>query len=391
MPSDLPRFDVDLFSDEVLSDPHPTYKRLRDAGPVVWLEQLQAYCCARYAEVRQVLGDNATFISGKGVGFNEFLNQAFEGSIIQSDLPQHTALRNALGDRLTPKGMNEIQSYVQAEADALVRAAVQRRKFDGVSDLAAVFPLKIVGELIGLPKEGSDQLLAWGAANFNVMGPQNERYERSLPVFVECFEYIKWLDQDPNRLRQGSLGAALYEAAEKGIIQRDQCPRLMAAYLVAGIDTTISSIANAIDLFGRNPDQWEKLRERPTIVGRAYNEILRIESPALGFKRVTSRATELAGVALPENADVVVLYASANRDERKYSDPDRFDIGRNAADHVAFGHGLHVCAGQMLARLEASAVLTAMATQVARIEIGERKHQLNNTVRSLESLQVTFH
>ncbi|TAI61345.1 cytochrome P450 [Bradyrhizobium sp. Leo170] len=303
-------------------------------------------------------------------------------SISFVDLPDHTSLRNALGDRLSPKGMNEIQSRVQAEANALVNAVKQRGKFDGVRDFAGVFPLKIVGELIGLPTEGRNRLLAWGDANFNVMGPQNDRYERSLPVFLECFEYIKWLDQDPSRLRNGSLGSALYEAADKGIIRRDQCHPLMAAYLVAGIDTTISSIANALDLFGQNPDQWQKLRERPAMVGRAYNEILRIESPALGFKRVTRVATELAGVALPEGASVVVLYASANRDERKCADPDRFDIGRHAADHVAFGHGLHVCAGRMLARLEASAILTAMAEQVEGIEVGGRTRHLNNTVHS---------
>src|SRR5262249_26101715 len=163
-------------------------------------------------------------------------------------LPDHTALRNALGDRLTPKGMQALQGDVQKEADALIAKLKERRRFDGVRDLAAVFPLAIVGELIGLPSDGRDRPLAWGDANFNVMGPQNERYHKSLPAFRECFEYVTWLDEDPTRLRKGSLGSALYEAAEKGIIRRDQCARLMVAYLVAGIDTTISSIANALDL-----------------------------------------------------------------------------------------------------------------------------------------------
>ncbi len=164
------------------------------------------------------------------------------------------------------------------EADALIaRLKERRRLLTAFVTWPPSFLSAIVGELIGLPSEGRDRLLAWGDANFNVMGSQNERYHKSLPAFRECFEYVTWLDEDPTRLRKGSLGSALYEAAEKGIIRRDQCARLMVAYLVAGIDTTISSIANAIDLFGRNPDQWSKLRAQPTLVGRAYNEVLRIE------------------------------------------------------------------------------------------------------------------
>lgn len=389
-PQGIPSFDIDLFSDEILEDPYPTYKQLRDAGPVVWIEPLQMVCCARYAEVRHALDDDKTFISSKGVGYNEFLNNAFTGTIIQSDLPEHTALRAALGEQMSPQAMRGLQANVQATADSLIKALKQRGKFDGVRDLASVFPLSIVAELIGIPQDGREKLLAWGDANFNVIGPENDRYRNSLPVFGQCFEYIQWLDQDPSRLRKGSLGAALYDAAERGVIRRDQCPPLMAAYLVAGIDTTISSISSAVDLFGRNPDQWALLRAEPALVPRAYNEVLRIASPATGFKRVTSHDTELGGVPLPAGSSVALLYASANRDERKFPDPEHFDIKRQSAEHVAFGHGLHVCAGQALARLEANAVLTAMAAQVERIEIGARTQHLNNTVRSLGTLEVTF-
>ncbi|KQW69900.1 hypothetical protein ASC67_05280 [Methylibium sp. Root1272] len=364
---------------------------LRDAGPVVWIEQLQMVCCARYAEVRQVLDDHGTFISSQGVGFNDFLNNAFAGTIIQSDQPDHTALRAAVGEKLTPQAMRDLQGHVQSQANSLITSLKMRRTFDGMRDLARVFPLTIVAELIGIPQDGRDRLLDWGHASFNVMGPANERYQRSLPVFGECFEYIEWLDKDPSRLREGSLGAALYDAAERGVIRRDQCPRLLAAYLVAGIDTTISSIASAVRLLGQNVDQWQALRAEPVLVARAYNEVLRIESPVQAFKRVTSRDTELSGVTLPAGSSVAVLYASANRDERKFTNPDRFDIKRHSAEHVAFGHGLHVCAGQALARLEATALLTAIATQVERIEVGQHSMHITNTVRSLDTLEVTFH
>lgn len=390
-PQGIPSFDTDLFCDAVLQDPYPTYKMLRDAGPVVWIEPLQMYCCARYAEVRQVLDDNTTFISSQGVTFSEFLNRAFIGTVLQSDLPEHTALRSALGEQMSPQAMRGLQANVQAQADDLIKRLKQRGTFDGVRDLARVFPLTIVAELIGIPQDGRDRLLAWGDANFNVVGPENERHLRSRPVFAECFEYIQWLDQDPSRLRKGSLGSAIYDAAARGVIRRDQCPALMAAYLVAGIDTTISSIASAVRLFGEHPDQWELLRAEPLLAARAYNEVLRIASPAQLFKRVAREDTEVAGVALPAGSSVIVMYASANRDERKFPDPERFDIKRHAAEHVAFGHGLHVCAGQALARLEANAVLAAMTAHVERIEVGAHTFHLNNTIRSLDTLETTFH
>jgi cytochrome P450 len=348
-PENIPSFDIDLFSDDVLLDPYSTYRELLDAGSIVWIEPLRMFCCARYAEARHVLDNNETFVSSKGVGFNEFLNNAFVGTIIQSDLPDHTALREALGEQMSPRGISAVQNNVQTQADELISELKQRTQFDGVSDLARVFPLKIVGDLIELPAKGRDKLLAWGDANFNVIGPENERFRTSLPIFGECFEYIKWLDEDPTRLRKGSLGHALYEAADRGVIRREQCPPLMAAYLVAGIDTTIASIANAVDLLGRNPDQWKLLNEQPQLAARTYNEVLRIESPVLAFKRVANQETALSGVQIPAGASVLVLYASANRDERKFPEPDRFDIKRQAAEHLAFGDGLHVCAGQSLA------------------------------------------
>lgn len=391
-PTTVPSFDLDLFADAVLMDPYPTFQMLRDAGPVVWLDRLQVYCCARYAEVRQVLENDALYISSKGVGFNDFLNQAFVGTIIQSDAPDHNALRAALGERLSPQGMKSMQERVQAQADALVISLKGRGAVDAVADLARTFPLSIVAELIGIPKEGRDRLLAWGEANFNVMGPENDRYRDSLAVFQECFAYITWIHDDPgSRLTPGGLGAALYEAAARGVIRRDQCPPLMAAYLVAGIDTTISSIASAVQLLGQHPTQFALLKQEPALVPRAYNEVLRIESPSIGFKRVLKEDAVLAGVPLQAGASVAVLYASANRDERKYPDPARFDIRRSAADHVAFGFGRHVCAGQALARLEATSILSALARHVDHIELGASTRLLNNTVRSLDSLSATFH
>jgi cytochrome P450 len=202
--------------------------------------------------------------------------------------------------------------------------------------------------------------------------------------------YIQSLDA-PGRLKPGSMGAAIYEAAERGDIRREQCAHLMISYLVAAMDTTINAISNSVMLFATYPEQWQIVRDQPKIIPLAFEEIVRFESPVYTFKRVTSREVDVEGITIPENADVVMLYGSANRDERKWQDPDRFDVRRGPVDHVGFGYGIHGCAGQGLARMEGQAVLNALVRRVARFEIGEPKRRLNNVIRGLGSLPTTIH
>lgn len=160
----------------------------------------------------------------------------------------------------------------------------------------------------------------------------------------------------------------------------------MMAFLVTGMDTTILSLAAAVRLFAEHPDQWDALRADPSLVPTAYLEVLRIASPVTVFSRVTTRDWECDGVTIPAGDRVAVMFASANRDERKWGDPERFDITRNPADHLTFGVGIHACVGQNLAKLEAQALLTAMLARVRRFEIGEPEFVVNNTLYGLSRL-----
>ena len=391
---DIARFDVNIFDDSFLENPYPFYRDMRNAGPVVRLDSVDAYCCARYAEVSEVLKNNEVFISGKGIGFNNMINTTFtsSGSILTTDSPNHVVLRKVFNHQFSVRALAPLREFAQTTADALIAKLKSRGRFDGVTDLARVYPVSVVGEFIGLPEEGRERLLEWGEANFNVLGIENERFRNALPSFGACFEFMSWLNEDPERrLREGGMGRALYEAVDRGDLPREQVVPVLGGLLFAGLDTTVASLANAIDLLGRNPGQWEKLKALPTLAPQAFNEVLRMASPVLHFKRVAARDTQIAGVSIEEGANVVVLFASANRDERKYEDPDRFDIERATSDHLAFGHGLHVCAGAALARLEALSILSAMAKYVDRIEIHGSSQHLNNTVRALGALDVTFH
>jgi cytochrome P450 len=165
---------------------------------------------------------------------------------------------------------------------------------------------------------------------------------------------------------------------------------MMTDYLGPSLDTTINATSSAILLFGRHPEQWDAVREDRSLIPNAINEVLRLESPIPWFARAVTEDHELDGVPVPAGSRVVLLYASANRDERKFEDPERFDVRRsNARDQLAFGHGEHNCVGQGLARLELRSLLEALAEAVQRFELGTAVRAHNQNLRGLERLEVS--
>ncbi|MBI2705187.1 MAG: cytochrome P450 [Actinobacteria bacterium] len=384
----IPVYDADLFTDEALTDPYDVYRTLRDLGPVVRLTAHDVYAVTRYADVRTVLEDPEAFCSRRGVGFNDLINDAGRGTTLMSDGEQHERLREVIGRPLTPKALAEVRPDAQALADRLADELALRGSFDAVCDLAEVLPATWVPDLLGWPQEGRDRLIEWGAANFDALGPANARAEAAGAGVVEMAAYAHHLAESP--LPKGSMAAGILEAAARGDIAVEQCPFAIIDYLGPSLDTTVSALGNAIWLFATHPDQWQLLRREPDRVKHAFNEVLRIETPISAFTRVTTRPATIGGVELPAGARVMVSYASANRDERRWDDPDTFDITRNSAAHIAFGYGDHACAGMGLARLEGAAVLGALVERIEHFELsGPPVRKLNNLIRSFASLPVT--
>ncbi len=385
-----PELDVDLFDDEVLLDPYRVYAQMRRLGPVVWLPRHGFFAVVRYAEARAVLLDDQRFVSGRGVGFNEKFNEVRSGSIIASDPPRHDVLRSVLGERLGPRALKDVEKMIRVRAADLVAHAVQRGSFDAVKEFAEIFPVQVVGELIGVPPDKRSQLLQWANGAFNAFGPAgNERTETGLAAIAEQFQYIRTI-ATRDQLIPGSMGMAVYEAADAGAISAEDSLPLLSAYLTAGMDTTVNALAAMIQLLGNDPAQWRELQVNPELAPSVVNEVLRIEAPAQLFGRVTATEVEIDGVRIGEGRRVAVVYASGNRDERQYPNPDRFDIRRNPAGHLTFGAGLHACAGQFLAKLELRATLDAMIEQVDTITVGEPVRKLNNVLRGMANLPASF-
>lgn len=386
----IPELDIDPYAAENLIDPYPMHQRLREAGPVVRLRPYPSLvACARHEQVHAVLNDHASFISGAGVGLTNFNQEPPfrpKSLILEADPPIHTQARTVLSRILSPKAVMQIRASFTAEAEALVERCLAQGEIDGIHDLAQPYPLKVFPDAVGLEPDGRENLLLYGDMVFNSMGPRNELLARSAERVVPVTEWIM-AHCRREHLRPGGFGDQIYQAADAGEITHEQAPMLVRSFLSAGVDTTINGLGNALFSLAHHPQQYAKLHADPSLARPAFEEALRWESTAQTFYRTAARDCEIAGVPVRENTKVLCLLAAANRDPRKWPDPDRYDIERRPSGHMAFGSGIHGCVGQAVARLEGEVVLTALARRVKRIEVaGPHTRRLNNTLRALDTL-----
>ena len=384
---DAPHFKIDLFTDELLDDPFPTYRELRDAGPVVYLEGMGVWALTRYAELRVAFKDWETFSSAEGTAFNDPINENIKLTVVGTDPPAHTALRKTTLDRLRLSSVREAAEMVERKADELVGTLVEKGSFDAVAELARPFPGDVVGELLGVDQEMRENLVNYGDATFNVMGPLNQRATEGFPLVMDLLQKMATMTKED--LVPGSMGYSLYEAAERNELPAEQIGVLLWNFTGAGTDTTVSAIGSMIRLLAQHPEQWALLKSDPNLIPAVIDEVVRIESPIQIFGRVSVKDFEAEGVVLPAGERVALLIGSGNRDERHYPDPDTFDIRRDARDHLGFGYGIHNCVGSNLARLEMQAILKALLKHVNQMEAGNVTRRLNNMSRGLQSLPLT--
>lgn len=381
-----PASDIDLFSDEVLLDPYPAYTALRDLGAVVHLPANDVYVLTRYDAIREALGDPATFSSVKAIGFNDGVNEALQGTSLASDPPMHTQLRATLSANLTPRSLRGLEGEITRKADELVAELAKSGSFEAIDDLARAFPLEIVADLIGFTGEVKANMLRWGQAAMQVIGPMNQRTIENFPIAGELYGWCSTVTADD--LAEGSIGRGIFDAEARGKIPEGAAGHIIHQYLGAGVDTTIASIGNIIALFGRHPEQFELVRDDPSLVPAAFAEVLRYWVPIHAWGRRTTRDVEIDGMLVPAGAHIAVLLGAGNHDERHYENPDVFDVTRNPVDHLSFGYGPHGCAGQGLARMEGHAIIAALAKHVGSFRIGDEVRVPSNVTRSIEELDV---
>lgn len=385
--------DFDPFDSAVLADPFAHHAALRDAGPVVFLPRIGCFAMARYAEVQAALKDFETYLSGRGVGLADFSREEPwrpPSLLLETDPPIHDRTRGLMNRIASLASLRKVMPAWQAKADALVAGLAAQRSFDAVPALAEAFPLSVFPDLIGLREEGREHLIPYGTVAFNAFGPRNALLAEAMERAQAATQWVAESCRREN-LRPGGWGTEAYEAADRGECSPAEAERLVRSFLTAGVDTTVNGIAAAIHAFARFPEEWQRLRADPSLVKRAVEETLRWGSVVQTFFRTTARDVEVAGTGIPAGSKVLLFLAAANRDPRRWSDPDRFDVTRLASGHVGFGFGIHQCLGQMVARMETEAVLGAMIPRVAEIrEAGPAQRRLNNTLHAIGSLPVEF-
>jgi len=362
----IPVLDEDIFSRESVRDARAVDDRVRELAPVVRLGREDIVVIGRFSHVSAGLADWRSFSSRSRPWHDP--SSVRPEILLTDDPPRHTEVRVVIANALAPKALNHMAAAFTKEAALVVeRVLGSSGDIDAVSAICRPFVYKVLPDLLGLPQRGREHMEAFGHMVWATMGPMNELFDEALagsePVLAwveECCEREK-LDPD-------GLGMAMFHAADRGEITQAEAKLLVQILLSAAADTTVMTLGTAIRAFCEFPEQYAKLRQNPSMTRTAFDESLRWDSPSRMAGRITTRDVEIEGYVIPAGTRCGLLFAAANRDPRKWAEPDRFDLGREVRGQVGWGAGVHMCVGRTLAQLEADAMFGAMLPKIQRFE-----------------------
>ena len=384
--ADAPAYDIDFYCDDVIRAPLPHYAAMRELGPVVYLPRNENYALTQNAEVCAALRDHERFSSASGVAGDAFGCEHLQGNTVASDPPRHGKLRKAMAPPLMPRALENLKPNINRTSAELIQNLVERESFDTPRDLSRHLPFTIVREMVGLPDHGQERMLKWAAAAFDVLGCQNTRGREGLDTIQEMRSFIG-AEIVREKVRPESWTARILDLVEAGELDEAHAPFVIRDYINPSLDTTISATSQLIWQLSQNPEAWQTLRDDPALCRKAVNEAVRLGTPIRSFTRTTTRNVQIGEVTIPSGSRVMMLFASANRDERVYRNPDQFDLSRPAQRHLGFGLGIHMCVGMHLAQLEMIALLEAMIPRVERIHCEEPTVVLNNTISAIDRME----
>ncbi len=384
-PAELVRdFDLARLSQSFLDDPYPTYRALREQAPVHKLPD-GSFFLTRYDDLAQVYHDTATWSSDKKVDFrpnfgDSLLYEHHTTSLVFNDPPIHTRVRKLLAPAFTPRALKTLEPRIETLVDRLLDDAARRRTIDVIDDFAAAIPLQLIGDLLGMPPEERGPLRRWSLAILGALEPRltPQQFETGAEAVAEFKTYLANLiarrsDQSSHDGRE--ILSTLINASEFASSSNAGGERLSELELIhncifllnAGHETTTNLIGNGLDLLLRHPDAMADLAHHPELIDTAIEEFLRMESSnQLGNRRAT-RDTTLNDVPIPAKTYVHLCIGAANRDPAQFPEPDRLELRRSPNRHLAFGLGIHACAGMSLARMEARVAISKLVARFPTI------------------------
>jgi cytochrome P450 len=391
--------------------PFEWFDHLRREHPVVWHDEPAGnrgfWAVTRHDDLVNVHMDWQTFSSERGAVALEELDDEqlrIRRSMLETDPPRHRELRNICNKRFSARGVGAYEDFIRDVARSVLDHAFEREEFDFVLDVAKELPIRFLCAIFTVPQEDAPMLIRWGDAMIGNQDPEftshvvdradTEEY-RTLPfrspIALEMFEYAH--RQRDLRLDepQDDVINALSVAQREGVLTEREFDNYFGLLMIAGNETTRHTISHGMKALIDHPDQMRLLKDDPSLIPRAVEEILRWATPVMHFRRTATRDLELRGQRIREGDKVVTWYISANRDEERFEDPYRFDIRRpNAGEHVTFGPGgPHFCLGAHLAKLETKVLFQELLPRLRDIEItGPVERMRSNFVNGLKHMPV---
>jgi cytochrome P450 len=369
-----PRTDALLDPATYAGDLHAALARLRAEAPLAWNATKGFWAVSRHADVSEVSSDPSRFCSGQGILVDEIgVTYDSPPTMMHADPPQHTRYRKLARPGFTNAVVRGLEPMVRERTglllDALATAAQGGAVVDVTARLAVPLPIQLIASLLGLPEGDEERLFRWSEAAIPgaTDWPEEERVGLLGEMTVELLGLAAQRRVEP-RDDVVSMLAGYEEDGES--LTDDELGMFLIQLLVAGNETTRNSISGALVALAEHPDQLERLAADPSLLPTAVEEVLRWTTPVTSFLRTAVADTTLAGTAIAAGDPLLLLYASANRDEAEYGPTaDTFDVGRTPNHHVALGHGPHFCLGAALARLELTVVLEGVVARWRRLEV----------------------
>jgi pimeloyl-[acyl-carrier protein] synthase len=393
-----------LLDPEVLANPYPLYRRLRETTPVYWDPYLHAWVVTRYEDVITVLhrfsaNRTPTPEHFALMGMSELgpIAQMMTRQMLFMDAPAHTRLRSLASMAFTPARVEALRNHIRNILDRLLTPLLQRGSMDVIDDLAAPLPAIVTAEMLGVPVSDCDRLKAWSADFAEVLGNFQHNPDRAART-LKCVEEMTTYFRDAVRRqrthpREGLINSFLTTEIDGDRLTEEEIIANCIVTMVGGQETTTNLIGNGVLSLIRNPDQLELLRTDLSLIPSAVEELLRYESPSQQTARICPEDTELGGQSIRKGQAVIAVMAAGNRDPERFLDPDRLDITRADNRHLAFGWASHFCFGAALARIEGQLTFEALARRTANLALRPGAPLVwreNLGLRGLTALHVTF-
>jgi cytochrome P450 len=387
----------DPFDYEIDLDPHPVWKRMRAEQPLYWNERYEFWALSRFDEVWAAYHDTTTFSSAHGVQLETLDAPVEHASMIFMDPPDHDRLRKLVSRAFTPSRIRELEASVTELVDDYLEQFVGAETFDYVEQFGALVPPMVIGELLGVPAPDRDQLRHWFDDILHHDEHSTGPSERATAAGLATFEYVTAMIAQRRRAPRDDLITALLDAEldEGGAARKLDDFEVVSFVLLlagAGVETVARLLSWAAVVLARNPDQRALLAQDPALIANGVEELLRYEAPSPVNGRWVTRPFEAYGTVVPAESKILLLNGSANRDEREFDDPDRFDVRRTIKRHITFGYGAHFCLGAALARLEGRIALASTLARFPTWEIDDAElvpvH--TSTVRGYASVPINL-